>query len=187
MNKEQELERQIQEFVNMDLSRVDAPSDGNVVKLYVPGTEVLMTYMIGQVSSFLFEETIASIRAQIFENGVLFGMRSLSFEIFKYFFRDKNNLARVQNLTPTFLRFFLKYATVIPDVDMNDVSSPSLIIENVKNMIMSSDKPFKVDVNAIISFSEMNKDMDKAGAMYDDLNESVIRRYIRQSIKKHLI
>lgn len=187
MNEEYEIERQIESLVNMDLSLEDMPSHENSPKALVVGSSMLATYIIGQVSDFLFEETIAHVRSQIYEKGLKFGMQLLAFELFNYFFADKSRLMFVQKTTPTFLKFFLKYATIIPDVDMNDVSEPNLITRNIKNMIMNSDKPFKVDVNAIISFHELNRDMEKAKDQYLDLNESVIRKYIRQSIRRRIL
>tara|TARA_Y100000015_G_C2388964_1_gene89042 strand:+ start:692 stop:1387 length:696 start_codon:yes stop_codon:yes gene_type:complete len=186
MNEEYEVERQIESLVNMDLSLEDMPSHENNAKALVVGAGMLVPYILGQVANFLFEETIASIRAQIYERGLKFGMQMLAFELFKYFFADKTRLVFVQKTTPTFLKFFLKYATIVPDIDMNDVHAPDIVMELIKDMIMNSDTPFKVDVNSIISFYRINTVASNNQDQLPMISENVIRKHIRQSIKNYV-
>ena len=113
-------------------------------------------------------------------------MQLLSFEIFRYFFADKTRLMLVQKTTPTFLKFFLKYATIVPDVDVKDVHVPNLVMKLIKNMIMNSDTPFKVDVNSIISFYRINTVTNSDQEQLPMISESVIRKHIRQSIKNYV-
>ena len=182
MNEEYEIERQIKSLVNMDLSLEDIPSHENNAKALGAGAGMLVTYMLGQVSNFLFEETIDSIRAQIYERGLKFGMQMLAFELFKYFFADKSRLMFVQKTTPTFLKFFLKYTTIVPDIDVKDVRVPNIVIKLIKDMIINSDTPFKIDVNSILYFYRINSVVNNNQKQLPIVSESLIRKHIRQSI-----
>ena len=71
--------------------------------------------------------------------------------MFKLFYEDKNKLDFAEQQLPTFLKYFKKYANIFPESSASDHINSDAIIEKVKEAISASDKPFKVDVNEIIS------------------------------------
>jgi len=140
-------ENNLLKIINLDL-----PENNNEQgqKLYLPIAEVLIGYIISEVSKFLLEETVSKIKSQIYDLGLDFGIKTISFEIFKFFFKDRDRLLKVEKSMPNFLKIMKENSGIIPEFEEKEVEKSEELIEHVKSEIMKSDKPFKVDVNSII-------------------------------------
>ena len=192
MTKEQELERQIIDIVNMDLDIDDDGIDNSAPgqKFYIPGSELLIGYLLSEISNFLLSEVVDYIKEEIRDNTIEYGIKLIAFHIFEYLFKQQSRVNFVQGNLPTFLRVLSKHAKIFPNISITSINSdPNVIIQDVRSQIMESDKPFKVDVNAIIEFHEMNNrsvQSSKSQPVYQELNETRLRHLIRNSIKEKL-
>lgn len=142
-------EEDIVKIINAEADSSNADEKGS--KFYIPISEVLLGYLISEISKFLLEETINKIKSEIYELGLGFGLKVIAFEIFKYFFLDQKRLLSAEVNIPTLIGVLKNNSGIIPSIFEKDVNEPFGTLDAVKSEIMSSNKPFTVDVNSIIT------------------------------------